>query len=194
MTATPMSLLDKLRQSDEPEQWQRLTTLYTPLIHRWLSRYQLQQADIDDLVQEVLLYVAGHIPHFQHNGRSGAFRCWLRTILTYRLRKLWKAGGRNPAVNGGSKFLEQIRELEDPASGISQIWNREHDQHVAQALMKMIRQRFADSTWQAFCRTVLDGANTKQVAEELAMTPNAVCVAKSRVMRELRQEGEGLLD
>ncbi len=193
MTNTPFSLMEKLAQGQGSEPWQRLTAMYTPLLCNWLQRYQLQAADIDDLIQEVLLYVAEELPKFQHNGRPGAFRCWLRTILAYRLRKFWTARDRHQAA-GGSHVLEQIQKLEDPASGISQIWNREHDQQVAHTLLEMVRPRFNDSTWQAFSRTVLEGANIQETAQELGLTPNAVCIAKSRVLRDLRQEARGLID
>jgi RNA polymerase sigma-70 factor (ECF subfamily) len=58
----------------------------------------------------------------------------------------------------------------------------------------MIEPRFANSTREAFHRLVLDGADADDVAAELGLSLNAVFTAKSRVLRELRTIGRGLLD
>jgi RNA polymerase sigma-70 factor (ECF subfamily) len=40
----------------------------------------------------------------------------------------------------------------------------------------------------------LDGVRPEVVAEELEISLNAVCLAKSRVLRRLRQESVGLIE
>jgi RNA polymerase sigma-70 factor (ECF subfamily) len=44
-----------------------------------------------------------------------------------------------------------------------------------------------------FARFVLDGLPADEVAAELGTTPNAVYIAKSRVLARLREEAGGLL-
>jgi RNA polymerase sigma-70 factor (ECF subfamily) len=194
MSATSASLLERLRDRTDVEAWRRLVDLYTPLLIGWLRRHSLQPSDVDDLVQEVLTAVAREAPQFRHSGRPGAFRHWLRTILANRLHEFWRARRSQPAAAGGSDFAEMLEQLEDPGSGISQRWDREHDQHVARRLLAMIEPQFAPSTWQAFRRVVLDAARPDAVAVELALSVNAVFIAKSRVLRRLREEARGLLD
>ena len=58
MTETSITLLNRLRQSDDPEMWTQLVGLYGPLLQTWLCRYDVQSADTDDLTQEVLFAVA----------------------------------------------------------------------------------------------------------------------------------------
>src|SRR5688572_19727115 len=81
MAETPVSLLERLRKRPDPEAWQQLLGLYTPLLSHWLRRQGLHPQDVDDLSQEVLSVVVRELPHFQHNQRRGAFRHWLRTVL-----------------------------------------------------------------------------------------------------------------
>ena len=50
---TPLSLIERLRDPTDAASWRRLVDLYSPLIRRWLRR-TLQEADEDDLVQEIL--------------------------------------------------------------------------------------------------------------------------------------------
>ena len=194
MSPTSATLLERLRDRTDAEAWQRLVELYTPLLSGWLRRHALQAADVDDLVQEVLAAVAREAPHFQHSGRTGAFRHWLRTILANRLREFWRSRQARPAATGDSDFAAMLDQLEDPDSGISRLWNQEHDQHIVRRLLALIEPQFTSSTWQAFHRVVLDGAPPDTVAAELGLTVNAVFIAKSRVLQRLREEGRELLD
>ncbi len=58
----------------------------------------------------------------------------------------------------------------------------------------MIRGEFEERTWQAFYRVTVEGQAAKHVAENLGVTPSAVRLAKSRVLRRLREEMAGLED
>ena len=48
--------------------------------------------------------------------------------------------------------------------------------------------------WQAFGRHVREGIAAADVAAELGVTVNVVLLAKSRILRRLRQEIHGLTD
>ena len=87
-----------------------------------------------------------------------------------------------------------LGQLEDPASGLTKIWNDDHDRHVTRKLLEMLRPEFEPATWQAFQRFALDGLSAAEVARELGVTSNVVFIAKSRVLARLRQEAEGLLE
>lgn len=194
MSATSATLLERLRDRADAAAWQQLVGLYTPLLTGWLRRHALQSADVEDVVQDVLEAVAREVPEFRHNGRTGAFRHWLRTILANRLREFWRARRLRPAATGDSDLAALLDQLEDPTSSLSHLWDQEHDQHVVRRLLARIEPQFAPSTWQAFHRIVLDGARPDTVAAELGMTVNAVFIAKSRVLQRLRAEGRDLLD
>jgi RNA polymerase sigma-70 factor (ECF subfamily) len=194
MSETSFSLLNRLRSQPDAESWRRLVELYTPLIQGWLRRHDVPAADADDLTQDVMAVVVRELPQFEHNQQRGAFRNWLRTIAVNRLRALWRSRQRGTPATGGSDFLKMLDELEDPQSNLSQLWDQQHDQHVARRLMELVEPQFEPTTWRAFRRTVIDGAKAATVAAELHISPNAVLLAKSRVLSRLRQEMEGLTD
>ena len=54
--------------------------------------------------------------------------------------------------------------------------------------------RICQTTWSAFWRTALDGAAPAAVAAELGISPNAVHIARSRVLARLREEARGFVD
>src|SRR6516162_139519 len=148
-------------QTGEENAWKDLTDLYRPLIIGWLRRQGVAGRDVDDLSQEILLSVVKYLPTFEHSGRPGAFRSWLRTIVCSRTIDYWRA-------------IEAGRQ----ASGASD---------AAAAL-----QQFEPATLQAFRRLTLDGVSGAEAAEELGLTVPAVYMAKSRVLKRIRQEAEGL--
>jgi DNA-directed RNA polymerase specialized sigma24 family protein len=51
-----------------------------------LHQQGLPRSDADDLAQEVMLVIVREMPHFEHSGRKGAFRNWLRMITVHRRR------------------------------------------------------------------------------------------------------------
>jgi RNA polymerase sigma-70 factor (ECF subfamily) len=146
MNDTSLSLLARLRRSPESESWNRLVDLYAPLIRAWLRKYDVQDSDADDLVQEVLLAVSKDLAKFEHRGQLGAFRGWLKAILVNRLRKFWRARDRRPQARGDSDIDARLAELDDPASEMSVIWNREHDQYVLRQLSRRasLRHKYLD--------------------------------------------------
>lgn len=189
MNETPLSLLERLRYSPDEPSWQRLTGLYVPLVRRWLNQQGLPPSDADDLTQEILLVIVRELPAFDHSGRKGAFRSWLRTITVYRLRGYWRSKQTRP----DQAVEEELDRLEDPGSELARIWDREHDEFIARRLMELIEPEFTPATWQAFRRQTIDGLTASEAATELGVSANAALIAKSRVLRCLRQEAVGLI-
>src|SRR6516225_7192562 len=125
MNETRQSLLFRA-QNGEENAWKDLTDLYRPLIIGWLNRQGVPASDLDDLTQEVLLSVVKQLPTFQHSGRPGAFRAWLRTIVCRRTIDYWRGLESGTQASGGSATaaLEQIA---DPESALNRQWDEEHD-------------------------------------------------------------------
>ena len=188
---TSASLLERLRDRGDAQAWQKLVLLYTPLMRDWLRPAGLQAADADDLTQRVLEVVVRKLPQFQHDGRPGAFRAWLRAITVNLLREFWRT--RPPAVQS-AQSAALLEQLEDPAGDLSRWWDAEHNRHILNGLLRLIERDFAANTWRAFRRVVLDDRPADAVAAELGMTVNAVLIAKSRVLSRLRQEAGDMVD
>ena len=142
------------------------------------------------MAQDVCLAITRDLAGFDHAGRPGAFRLWVRTIALNRVRGYWRAsqGARLPR---GGQDLDRIA---DPEDHLSLLWDREHDLFLVGRLMEVIEPEFAPATWRAFRRQAIDGMSAAQAAEELGTSVNAVLIAKSRVLRRLRREGDGLID
>lgn len=188
---TSTGLLFAARDPADQTAWNRLVNLYTPLLSAWMHRARVPRQDADDLVQEVLLAVAREMPGFEYDRSRGTFRGWLRTILTNRIRNHRRASRSTPAAEPTTDMLEA---LADPTSDLARQWDREHDRHVAAGLLEAVRPDFAERTWEAFTRVVMDGEKPAEVALNLCMSIDNVYQARCRVLARLRVEAAGLLD
>jgi RNA polymerase sigma-70 factor (ECF subfamily) len=158
--------------------------LYGPLVLSWCRRRGLQTADAEDVTQEVLRTVFTRIGEFR-KGPGGSFRGWLLGITRNKLGDHWRRCSRQPQAEGGSEVrgkLEQVPSEEpadEPASAEAMALYRR--------AFNLIRSEFEEQTWQAFWLVVCENRPPADVARELSLSLNAVYLAKSRVLRRLRE-------
>jgi RNA polymerase sigma-70 factor (ECF subfamily) len=193
MAETRQSLLIRAQAGDEPS-WKDLTDLYHPFLMKWLRQQNLPEADRDDVAQEILVSVVKSLRSFEHSGRPGAFRAWLRTIASHRLTDYWRARDPHTPLTGGSSVSEVLSQVADPESALNRHWDEEHDRYVLRCLLDLVEHEFEAKTFRAFCRITLENASAAEAAAELDTSVGAVYVAKSRVMKRIREEAEGLID
>lgn len=189
VTATPVSLLLRLKTA-KPDaiEWEYLQAMYLPLVQAWLARVPGLGDEAADLAQDVLVVLVRELPRFERI-REGSFRAWLRRITVNRARAFCRQRKRRPVE--ADAFL---MEWEDPASALSAEWDREHDRHVFERLLRAVEADFSPTTWAAFQRASRDRLPAAMVAVELGISENAVLQAKSRVLKRLRAEAAGLIE
>ncbi len=193
--STSSSLLGRVRQHDE-DAWQRLVTLYTPLIYGWCRRYELGPEDAADTVQEVFQAVYTSLEGFRKDQPGCTFRGWLWTITRNRILNRFRAEKGHPHARGGTDAQGQLAHLPEAAPDPAE--DRPARAADASRLLQQnldpVRAQFEDRTWQAFWRTVIREEPVANVADELGITVNAVRKARCRVLRRLREERFGLGD
>jgi RNA polymerase sigma-70 factor (ECF subfamily) len=192
---TPPSLLFRLRdRPGDAAAWQRFDDIYRPLLTSWLRRHGLQDHDLEDLLQDILATVVRELPQFEYDPDKGRFRGWLRTILVNRLRSFWRRRQSQARPAGTDAFaLQVLAQLEAPDGELGRLWDQEHDRHVMHRLLALVRRDFAPRTWQAFER-LLAGEKPAAVAAALDLSVNAVYLARSGIIKRLREEAAGLVD
>jgi RNA polymerase sigma-70 factor (ECF subfamily) len=181
---TASSLLVRLRDRADHDAWTRLNALYSHLLHDWCRRYGVPPQDADDLVQEVLQTLVREMPTFEYDRARGSFRGWLRTILVNRLRH----HQRSERFKAVGDFDSLVGQLADDRSVLSEQWDREHDQHVVARLLEVVQGDFDPKTWEAFLAVTLGEEDVAVVACRLGLSPNAVHLAKYRVLHRLQRE------
>lgn len=185
-TSTSRSLLRHLHDRD-PDAWERLVTLYAPLVWHWCRKSGLPTQDATDLLQDVFQAVAAHFDHFRRDRPGDTFRGWLRTITRNKLRDHFRKRQNQPDALGGTAARAWWSGLPD-AEDLDDADASPENHLLYRRALSLIQDGFEEKTWKAFCLVVIDGKSAQEAAAELGMTPAAVRVAKCRVLQRLRQE------
>jgi RNA polymerase sigma-70 factor (ECF subfamily) len=190
-TTTSRSLLMQLKDG-QPAAWERLTSLYAPLVYHWCRTMRLAEQDMPDVFQQVFQSVASHIQTFHKDRPGDTFRNWLRAITRNKVRDHFRRNARQAQAAGGTDAQVYFSQLAAPPADPEEAEaSAAHDEageirHLLRGALEQIRAQVHPQTWQAFWKVVVEGKTPEQVGEELAMRPGTVRVAKSRVLSRLR--------
>jgi RNA polymerase sigma-70 factor, ECF subfamily len=190
---TSLSLLQRIRNGDGSG-WQRVVELYTPLVRYWCKRWGAEGPDADDVAQDVFQAAAQSIGAFRRDREGDTFRGWLRAITRHKVLAHQRARRHDPEPVGGSSALQRLQEVPSgtveshPDTVDADPAEADHMSALFHRAVGLLRGEFEPRTWQAFWRTTVDAQPAPAVATELSMTSNAVRMAKSRVLRRLREE------
>ena len=190
-TSTSSSLLHRAVARDK-DAWRRLAELYGPVVYGWVRAAGFKEHDAADVVQEVFQSVFTSLPQFRKELPTDRFRGWLGTIAHRRACDHLRKRAAQPPAAGGSEAQAMLQALPErlPESGIAEDANSHAD--LIRRALELVRPEFADHTWQACMQTAVEGRRPADVAADLEMTVGAVYVARSRVLKRLKKELEGL--
>jgi RNA polymerase sigma-70 factor (ECF subfamily) len=188
MYTTSVSLLEQLRQPEARQAWNLFVNLYTPLLYFWACRLGLQEQDAADLVQDVLTTLVQKLPEFEYD-RQKSFRAWLRTVILNK----WRNNQRQRPVSALSPDAPPLANLAD-TDGEDVLEEDEYRQYLVARALQVMQDSFEPVTWIAFWEHMVADKSAAEVAAELGISVDSVYTAKSRVLRRLRLELQGLLD
>jgi RNA polymerase sigma factor (sigma-70 family) len=187
---THRSLLIRLRDQGDERAWAEFTEIYGPLVHQLARRKGLQEADAQDLVQEVFRAVARAIERYDPDPARGSFRGWLSRIAGNLIKNLLAAQKRHPRGTGDTDMQRLLEQQPDLPAEESAFFESEYRRRLLAWAAERARGSFSETIWQAFWRSAVEGRPTKEVAEALGMTVGTVYQYKSRVVAWIRREIE----
>ena len=187
---TRQTLLLRIRDEGDARAWAEFMDLYGAFVFNFCRKQGLQQADVEDIVQEVFRAVAKSIHGFAYDPTQGTFRAWLFRVVRSKLANHFNKQKRQPATPGETQ-LEYLAEREsdvNPAEAAD--WELAYKRRVFQWATERVQSEFKDTTWQAFWMSAVEEKAPQTIAEELGISTGAVYIAKSRVVARLRKEVE----
>jgi RNA polymerase sigma-70 factor (ECF subfamily) len=188
MHTTPPSLLERLHAAPQREAWERFVEMYTPLFYLWTRRLRLSDHEAADLVQEVFAVLVEELPKFSYDRRK-SFRGYLKTILLNR----WRNQVRR-RTNEHRVAHPNLSEVPGDDAALLELEEAEYRNYVVGRALTLMQAEFQPATWQACWEFVVHDRPADEVAQQLGISVNAVYLAKSRVLRRLREDLAGLLD
>jgi RNA polymerase sigma-70 factor (ECF subfamily) len=180
-------------KAKDPEAWRRFVHLYGPLVYHWCRRFGLQEPEAADVGQDVFRTVSESIGGFRHEQKGDSFRGWLRTVTRTRTIDYLRRQAKEPDAVGGSEA--QTRLLQVPEShGDSEASVEDENQILVRRVSDLVLENCKPENRQAFLRVVVAGENPADVAADLGISVNAVYLAKSHILRRIREEFAQLVD
>ena len=188
---TRSSLIAQVRSPEDREAWDQFVVVYRPVIYRMARRRGMQDADAQDLVQAVLMRVAGAIHSFEKLGPETKFRHWLRRVAKNAMATAFTRRPQDAGV-GGSEMLELLAKQPAIAADIEREFAMESMREKYLRAASVVKSDFDMNTWQAFELTVVKGQPCDEVAKQVGKSVGAVYAARSRIMRRLREQVQRL--
>lgn len=190
---TSTSLLQRALARDN-QAWASIVKLYAPLVYRWCRKWKLQHDDAENITQEVFVAAFENLNSFSKDRGSGRFRAWLYTIAWRRFLDFIRRRQDGNVGRGGSEAMDMMALTEDANPQEPDISEQEELQYLSDRALEFIRSEFSDQDWRAFHNVIMLDQNPQQVADQLGVTVNVVYLAKSRILKRLREYFEGLID
>ena len=187
-TKTSASLLGRLRHEvADPADWAEFVGRYGPLIHGWCRRWKLQEADAEDVTQDVLVRLAAKLQTFRYDP-SRSFRAYAKTLAHYAwcdyLESRRKPGAAGTGDSNIHQQLDHLAARDELQEQLSDAFDRE----ILEAAMARVRSRVEPRTWEAFRLTALEGLSGIEAAGRVGMEVATIFKAKSKVQRMLRED------
>ena len=165
--------------------------VYAPLVYRYCSRHGLQDADASDVCEEVMEKVARAIRSFEYQPAKGLFRNWLLTITTRHMAAFHQKTSRWPDQSIG---LSEVEVLSEDADRPDAHWNQDFTDRVLQVALDRSRPNFEPTTWRAFESVWIEKRSPAETADALGLSIDIVYYSKSRVLKRLKEEVEGIVE
>ena len=185
---TSLTLLLRLRANDS-DAWRTMVQLYSPLVGYWCTRSGVRGTDAEDVMQEVFRAAAGRMQDFRRERPSDSFRAWLRGITRNMVLQHFRRSRRHPKPSGGTDAFLRLEGVADPTTEAPEEEDpAEELDGLRRRALELVRSEFEERTWQAFWSTAVAGRSPVDIAAEMKISPAAVRMAKSRVLRRLKEE------
>lgn len=182
---TSENLLLRLSDAEDAAAWERFVAVYRPTVYRLARRRGLQNADAEDLAQQVMDSVSRVIGDWRKDAARGSFRTWLFRVARNACVNALTRCPRDSA-RGGTSVEWQLQLCPVPEDAIERLIEEEHQRAAFRWAAEEVRPEFHDATWLAFWLTTIDGLSVEQVAEELGKSVGSVYTSRSRIMRRLK--------
>jgi RNA polymerase sigma factor (sigma-70 family) len=186
LPTTRVTLLTQLRHDPSDQAgWDEFVERYGRHIYRWCRQWKLQDADAEDLTQDILMKLAQKLPSFAYDS-SRSFRGWLKTVAHHAWRDFDDRRHTRQAA-GESRVQDLLLTLE-AREDLARKLEEAFDLELLEAAKALVRLRVAPHTWEAFRLMAIEGLPVAEVAARVHLQVAMVYVAKSKVQNMLREE------
>jgi RNA polymerase sigma-70 factor (ECF subfamily) len=187
LPTTRVTLLTRLRRDPSDQAgWDEFVERYGRHIYRWCRQWKLQDADAEDVTQDILVKLTQKLRAFAYDP-SRSFRGWLKTVAHHAWRDFAESRGHARRAAGTGQVQELMLTLE-AREDLAQKLEEAFDLELLEAAEVRVRLRVAPRTWEAFRLMAFEALPVAEVAARVQLQVAMVYVAKSKVQKMLQEE------
>lgn len=179
---TSVTLVGGMKNGNNHEAWQSFQDIYRPLLLGFCRRRLAQEADAEDVTQEIFKTVACKIGKFEYDPRRGKFRGWLGKLARNAIYRKRKEPGYIHRANFEDCELNNIDGESDAE------WVDSFNRHVLITAIERSRGDFSPDKWQAFEQVWMRDQKPAFVAKAMGKPASWVSQAKYDVLQRLKAE------
>ncbi|MFN0052349.1 MAG: RNA polymerase sigma factor [Planctomycetales bacterium] len=183
---TSQSLIARVKDPGDGAAWAEFLRIYQPVVFRMARRQGLQDADAQDVMQQVFLSISRSIEGWIPGDLQPPFRAWLTTIARNAITKALTRRPRD-ASTGSTSMVELLDAQPDPQETTAEILAEARKELIRWAT-EQIRAEFSEATWNVFWLTAIEGVPIAEVAKSTGRSAGAVYVARYRVIARLKEK------
>ncbi len=184
---TRASLLIRLQDVDEVDAWETFLALYSPVVYRTARRLNLQAADAENVVQEVLPAVSRSIGQWLQRDDRGSFRAWLLRIARNKAIDVLTHRSTRPFHNGDVSHLGAPKLSSICESTASNSLDDEYRWELFSQAAKEVQKVVTAQTWDAFWMTTVEGVSIEDAAGRLNVRTGVIYLSRCRVIERIKR-------
>ena len=185
---TRVTLLAKLKKTDNNEAWLEFEELYRGFILSLIVRMGINQEDARDISQAVLTKVWQKIEDFEYNQNKGKFHNWLAAMTRNTVRDFFRTKKNFITGRDSVEYQEEYLDIETHVlPDIDNLAREEWVLHITNLAWDNIKGDIYE-TKQAVFKMVSQEIPNKQIAQKLGISEASVRVYKAEVFEKMRTE------
>ncbi|MEO1524983.1 MAG: sigma-70 family RNA polymerase sigma factor [Planctomycetota bacterium] len=183
-SVTSLTLLKRLRADPkDAEAWNRFIRIYGSRIDAWCRRWKLQEADVQDVTQNILLKLAKQFGRFEYDPRR-SFRSWLKTVTESALRDFAMARGKQTALTSVQEVLDTKEARSDLLTRLAE----SYDLEILAVARDRVESLVDPVHWGVFRMMADEELSGAEAAIKSGVSVANAFAIKSRVQKLIRHE------
>jgi RNA polymerase sigma factor (sigma-70 family) len=161
--------------------WAIFYERYSKLIVNFAIKRGCSRELAEDVLQETMMALLHFLPKFDYDRDRGKFRSLLFKIAESKTIDAFRRTRRMTSLDNANLFERKLEGTTvDPHS--SKLWDQAWDEEILEKAVSEAKGRVKPKTFECFKKVFLEGAQVKDVAREMGISPNLVSQHKHKVM------------
>jgi RNA polymerase sigma-70 factor (ECF subfamily) len=190
---TTTQLLDELKFSNDSVAWKTFTDHFYPVITAFAKKTGLSSTDADDVAQETIVTFLKLYRQDKYHREKGHLSHWIYGVTRNVIRDYLKKRPKEFPVSENTTQTSFWASVPDE-NKILETWNTEWQRKILMRCLSRAQSDFDEKTFKAFDMYAMQHISIEKVSQYLKITPNAVYVAKSRVLMKIRELKKHYMD